>query len=273
MHRLSRSGLETFLRCQRRFQLKHLQKLPWPAPPEGEDLNRHLQNGALFHQFVAQYYLGSRLEFLDVELLPIEVKRWWDAFLKHPPRVPEDGLILVETTFTVPVNRWQLVGRIDLLVQSSEGIHIYDWKTGASRSESDLLNDWQTRLYMLLLWEGYSALGLNALPAGQLAMTYWFARDPGQPITLRADEEWQKSNRESIVQIIDQINARLEDPAKVWPLTDDLRECAVCPFRNYCGRFEAASLAGRPLSEQSGEWEYDVADTVWLEAGLLEPDP
>lgn len=270
MNRLSRLRLETFLRCQRRFQLRYVVNLPWPAPPDEPERVVWQQRGELFHQLVAQYYLGTPVDLVDESVLPDEVRGWWRAFLSRPPAAADSELKLVETTLTVPFAGWQLLGRFDLLVKNNDTIHLFDWKTGFPRPEAALANDWQTRLYMALLWLGHKAIGIDQLPADKLTMSYWYARRPEEAVTFCFERAWHERNVAELESIISQITTRSgEEKEKVWPLTEDLQECAACGYRNYCGRQEAAALAGRVLRDV-GETGLPESDEVEWEEPIRE---
>ncbi len=56
----TQNNLQDFVDCPRRFQLKYLLKMAWPAPiSEPIEENDHLiQLGSQFHQMVHQFFLG-----------------------------------------------------------------------------------------------------------------------------------------------------------------------------------------------------------------------
>ena len=55
---LSQFKLVTFLACQRRFQLRYLQHLPWPATPLPKHVEERMQQGQDFHQLLERHFLG-----------------------------------------------------------------------------------------------------------------------------------------------------------------------------------------------------------------------
>src|SRR5512133_649626 len=81
----SQSSLQDYVDCQRRFDLRYLQRLAWPAAPAEpvREHERHMQRGQRFHRLVQQYLLGVPAEFLarmasadeDEHLL-----QWWQHF-------------------------------------------------------------------------------------------------------------------------------------------------------------------------------------------------
>lgn len=270
---LSRAKLVDFLTCQRRFQLRHLQQLVWPAERLNEPNQAALERGQAFHQLVERHYLGLETPESILNLLDADVRRWWFAFLSHGPKHPPHQSLLAEMSLTVTIAAQTLLGRFDLIAidkNTSPHVHIYDWKTGKPRSAEDLRTDWQTRLYLLLVVAGRDALGLPHLQPEEVAITYWYARQPAQAITLRYDAAMHGRDLADLTAIIHQINNQLaEPPTAVWPLTDNLEACTTCRYKNYCGRFDVPELVERLLGERAlweDELETDEAeatDIVW----------
>ena len=101
--RFSQSGLATFQRCRRRFQLRYLRQLEWPAPvsESEEDWEVDLKRGQLFHQLVQQASMGIDVDGLvaasDDELL----RQWWSNFQLHGPH--RQGRMYTEVELAVPL--------------------------------------------------------------------------------------------------------------------------------------------------------------------------
>lgn len=259
---ISRYKLDTFLRCQRRFQLRFVTELPWPSAPHDAQLEAVLERGKAFHRLLEQHFLG-----LPVVLPPDaddEMRGWWATFRQRPPALP-GGRRFPELALTVPVGEMVLFGRFDLLILGDDGAHLFDWKTERRpRSADTLRDDWQTRLYLAMLAEGAAALG-RALPPEQIALTYWFVRAPEHAVTIRYDADWHRRNWAEISATIGRIARRLVAPHAVWPLTDDWDECRACAYRAYCGR--EVTPVKRPESDAVLESE-DEPTTVTLEPDL-----
>jgi hypothetical protein len=56
----SQASLQDYVDCRRRFQLRYLLELAWPAiqAEPAEDQEMHGQQGELFHRLVQQHQLG-----------------------------------------------------------------------------------------------------------------------------------------------------------------------------------------------------------------------
>lgn len=261
---VSRAGLTDFLACQRRFQLRYLQRLPWPHAPHTAEVKRRLSLGDRFHQLAERHYLGLPIspdwltELENGDEADDTLRRWWQTFLRQRPAVKAEAeRVLPEATLTVPVGRHDLIGRFDLLVLTNAGgVHLYDWKTGRPRSVAALRQDWQTRLYLALVTEGGAALGLPHLQPEQVQLTYWYVQEPDQPRTITYDTAVHEANWREIKQVVADIDARLSDPE--WPLTSDLTTCAACVYRAYCGRFDTPQIV-EDILEERAFWE----DAPW----------
>jgi CRISPR/Cas system-associated exonuclease Cas4 (RecB family) len=251
---VSRAGLTTFQICQRRFQLRYLDRLSWPAVPEDARMEKARIEGERFHQLMHRHFLSLSVS-KEAESYP-ELARWWKIFLSEGPQI-SDGQHLPELTLTVPMGRHLLSGRFDLLVLSREQVHLFDWKTEArARAEGELVTDLQTRLYLALAAEGAPALDRKFGPE-HILMTYWYVNEPAASVTIHYDQAKHVENWKYIGQIVDGINRRLAVEGK-WPLTEDLSACEQCAFQVYCGR--------QTDSFRLNQWESLEDDPI------LEPD-
>ncbi len=258
---LSRARIKSFLACPRQFQLRLLERRPWPRRPLSADQEARLAKGQAFHQIVQRYFAR-----LDTAVPPhdADVNRWWQAFQRCPPPIPAgDGVrLLPEMSLTILVpgfdGRILLTGRFDLLAVSDTAAHIFDWKTGRPRPLSDLRHDWQTRLYLALLAEGGQAVR-QVVPPKQITITYWYAAAPDAPRTIAyaaAEHSRTLADLQAIAAQIEALTGRAE-----WPLTDDLTHCGSCPFQVICGRVSALAASDEPV-----EWEPEPV------AAQLEPE-
>lgn len=262
---LSRNKLNVFEACQRQFQLRYVNRLSWPTAPIPPKIEAAWQKGSIFHRLLEQHFLD-----MPTQLPPeadSDVAAWWSTFKQQPPNLP-NGERFPEFSLTVPVGDHAIFGRFDLLITNPEQAHIFDWKTERKpRPTAELREDWQTRLYLAMLVEGGSALGHTYSPE-QVAITYWFARDPKQSVTIKYDSAEHTKTMAELKAHITQLDRRLESPDGIWPLTENLTTCARCGYRSYCDRNEPA----QPINEYEVEAEREEIpefDTTF--AG--EPEP
>jgi CRISPR/Cas system-associated exonuclease Cas4 (RecB family) len=252
----SRSKLTDFLACQRRFQLRYFRQLPWPAMPIGGRAEAAQRRGQRFHQLIERHFLG--LPVLEETIADEPLRAWWRSFQNTDLSLPE-GRRHTEIGLTIPVGDQLLAGRFDLLIvgqQDGESFaHVYDWKTGQPRTESELRQDWQTRLYCAMLAEGGGAFQEDGRPPRpeHVAITYWHVTEPQAPVIIRYNRAWHLRNWAEIQALVTQISQKGDD--EEWPLTDDWSHCRTCAYQTYCQRQEAGGPGGREIAEDGPVWE------------------
>jgi hypothetical protein len=246
----SRAKLAAFLACQRRFQLRYREQLPWPLPPLDDKGEQARARGERFHQLLHRHFLG--LPITDEMVEGKTVGRWWQTFKKQGPTLPE-GARFPEMSLTVPIGRHLLTGRFDLLIQDSQNTYVFDWKTNAkSRSEADLSVDLQTRLYLALVVEGSAALS-QRVDLEHLSLTYWYVNAPDEGVTIRYNAQAHEKNWAELTAIVEEIDHQLTS-LDILPLTDDLTECARCAYQIYCGRLvNTMNLDEWEMEEETAE--------------------
>ncbi len=266
----SQGSLQDYVDCPRRFQLRYVEQVAWPAPEAEPALEneRHMRLGTAFHRLVHQHRLGIPAELLARTIDDEDLQRWWASYLQHGPTglpSPADP----EVTLSAPLSGYRLLAKLDLLaIDPGRQALVVDWKTLRRRPHrQELAASLQTRVYLYLLmragaqWNG----GQPFLPE-QVEMLYWFANYPHEPERLVYTAARYQADHEYLSTLIQEIAALSDDE---FPLTADLRFCRYCPYRSLCQRgvvagpleeFEQESAAlGRDISldlEQIAEVEY-----------------
>ncbi len=80
----SQASLQDYADCPRRFQLRYLLKIAWPAV-QSEPLQEHerfMRQGERFHRLVQQYFLGLPPEMLAAQTKDPDLALWWENFLQ-----------------------------------------------------------------------------------------------------------------------------------------------------------------------------------------------
>ena len=88
----SQSSLQDYLDCQRRFELRYIQRLSWPAieiEPALEN-ERFLRRGSAFHRLVHQHQIGIPEPALTPYAAEPELASWWEAYLRAAPKLLQD---------------------------------------------------------------------------------------------------------------------------------------------------------------------------------------
>jgi len=247
----SQRSLQDYVDCQRRFQLRYLEQLAWPAI-ETEPLSEHegrMQAGAAFHQLVQRYLVGIPAERLSAMLesgssTSSDLWRWWENFLKFSKIVPIEEQ-LVEATLSAPFHGYRLLAKYDLISwdwqPGSLTVKIYDWKTSLVIPPREWLEGrLQTRVYpFLLVQAGNNIIGTEQVKPEQIEMVYWFAEHPRevQKITYSADQF--RADQEYLHGLVNEIESLTEAD---FHLTADESKCKYCTYRSLCDRGIAAGV-------------------------------
>lgn len=253
---LSQSSLQDYSDCPRRFQLRYLQRLAWPAIESEPALEneRHQRDGLLFHRLVHQHLLGLPAEKVGRLASGPTLRRWWEHYLNdsHLQRLREEASLYPEATLSAALGAFRLIAQYDLIARRGDRLFVYDWKTYRRRPKNEwLATRWQTRLYRALLVQAGAFLLDGVTPAAeQIEMIYWFADFPQEPAhfpytTAQFQRDWS-----ALQTLADEIRSATD-----FPKTEDEQRCLFCVYRSYC---ERGIVAGE--GEEEGEetaWEID----------------
>jgi len=250
----SQSSLQDWSDCARRFQLRYIERLDWPAE-ESEpalDTERRQAQGELFHRLVQQRFLGVPLDLLSATAAPADVARWWRNFVGE---FRSEGGHFPELVLSASLAGHRLAAKYDLI--SIEGDHavIYDWKTYAKRPRDEwMLARWQTRVYRCLLVLAGARLNQGKpFAAEQVEMVYWFTEFPAQPARFRYDEGQYRRDRSVLEKVLIEISA-----ATNFPLTEDVTRCRYCTYRSYCNRGARAGELPEGEEGTAAEVRFDI---------------
>jgi CRISPR/Cas system-associated exonuclease Cas4 (RecB family) len=245
----SQASLQDYVDCPRRFQLRHLLRLDWPAPESEPALEseRHLRQGMAFHRLLHQYMLGIAPERLSSAVAGEDLRRWWRNFLATPPPVlPAErhpGMThYPEVTLSAPLGQHRLVAKYDLVaVRAGEQAGafqgtIVDWKTSRKRPRRRWLAErLQTRVYPYLLVRAGSHLNAGRqFQPEHVEMAYWFADFPNQLECFSYDVHRYEEDEAYLVSLVEEIENLGKD--EDFPLTARERRCTYCRYRSLCRR-------------------------------------
>lgn len=229
MIQLTQSKIVTWQRCKRCFQLQYVDGNDWPKEPISADLSAVMEQGEIFHMLAAQSYLLEDSFAFDSAELEDPIGRWWEQFQTQKPQPKQGQKVRIESTLTAGITpHVKLLGRLDLLFLGGDELAIFDWKTGKSRSENDLKSDWQTRIYLALLAQSRPILGLESLPFKALSITYWYPRDPQNPVKIQYDEAWHETNWGELLKIATEIENQLRSAQESPTFASRLPGCNRC---------------------------------------------
>jgi CRISPR/Cas system-associated exonuclease Cas4 (RecB family) len=234
----SQGSLRDFLACPRRFQLRYIERMVWPAVEAEPYLEReaHLKRGALFHRLAEQKLKGIPSNALAPLAQASGLTEWWTAFLQFEDQLPA-GESLAETTLTARLGKHTLLAKYDLIIRGTDDkLNIFDWKTTSIRQKTEVLrDDIQTRLYLLL-----ASITHPGIQPKDISMTYWFGAFPGSPEHIPYSTGQQQRDQTDILDLVDGI---AQAPRESFILTPDERACHFCVYRSYCERGTDAGIS------------------------------
>ena len=255
----SQSSLQDYVDCARRFQLRYLERLSYPAVEAEPSLEneKHQQEGEYFHRLVQQYLIGIPGEQIAKLANTVNLQRWWESFLQDFRSLEDFGSLYPEITLSAPLGKFRLLAKYDLISISEGKAIIYDWKTYRKRPRNEwLAARMQTRVYRALLVNAGAHLN-NGQPfePEQIEMIYWFADFPNEPARFPYSAAHYKRDWDTFTKLVDEITS-----ASNYPLTDDRQKCAYCTYRSYCERGIRAGDADQadPQGEMEAEELFDV---------------
>ena len=259
---LSQSALSAFARCERRFYLRYVRRLEWPAPLTGseQEWERSLRRGERFHLLVQQDALGLPADEIVRASGDAELAAWWERYRRHPPPPPEGPRIALHAELELEVSLAggrRLVARFDRLeVSGGPGgarLDIVDWKTGAPAPRERLERSWQTSVYRFVALEAAPSLAPGPVAAEGIRFVYWQSALPERPVVLHYDGEQHEEARRRIESSAAQIEEGLEKGEEAFPRTEDIGACRHCPYRSYCARGREAGPGLDFDAEEEGE--------------------
>ncbi len=278
--RFSQGSLQDYVDCARRFQLRYVRRLRWPAIQVSPALEseQQLQRGAAFHRLIHRHLLGIAVERLSDYVTDPLLRQWWQGYLETAPSdLP--GSRYPEVTLSAPVGHFRLVAQYDLVaVHQGERAVIVDWKTSHRRPDRATLRQrLQTRVYPYLLVRAGELLNAGqSLRPEQLSMVYWFANFPALPEWYHYNDEKYSSDHDLLSSLIAEIAGRIEewDPDTLLPSTDHRRTCRYCEYRSLCRRGVAAGLlrerppsSADPVADGMFEFEFDFEQIAEVDFG------
>lgn len=251
----SQQNLQDYLDCPRRFYLRHVEHLAWPAVESEPVLEqeRRMQLGHDFHMLVQQRLSGIPADALRDSIQGEELQRWWMHFEALDLDL-DNQKSFVEEALSVPLAGYRLLAKPDLLLIDTNGrIQIYDWKT--SRSEPDrsrLLKRAQSIVYPYVIARCSRELtGSDLADPADIRMTYWFPEHPALTVTFDYSPGRYSSDEQWLSGLINEIASL--DGRDQYPKTDNIRMCKFCNYRSLCDRGDKAGSSEDDLQAASDD--------------------
>lgn len=274
----SQASLQDYEDCHRRFQLRYLLRLAWPAIPAEPiiDNEQHLQMGSQFHRLVQQYLLDLPVEQLSPLAGQGDLQRWWENYLEYTPTLPGPEEVspakpLAEISLSTQFEGNRLVAKYDALMisgsESNKLATIFDWKTYRKLpSRQWLASRLQTRLYPFLFVQAGRFLNQgNVISPDQIEMVYWFANYPAQPERFPYSSARYEEDRVYLSSLIEDIATREEQD---FNLTPHIERCRFCVYRSLCQR----GVQAGSIEQMAPDWAPDIEAAEAVSDGDLDLD-
>lgn len=236
---LSQSSLQDFHDCPRRFQLKVIDKIPWPAPylEPLSQLEKATNLGNSFHRLCQQYFSGIDSISILKNISDPDLKLLFDNFIPFADQLQSEELFS-EIILGTPFSGHQLVAKFDLVLKTDDGNYeIYDWKTAAKKpSRTHLSQRYQTFLYPYIM----AKAGKGLFKSGQLSpemisMTYFYPLSSDPEEIFPYSNSMYSEHTDKLTRVISEIDGMV-DSGKPFPLTENIDQCQRCVYRSLCER-------------------------------------
>ncbi len=249
----SQGSLQDYVDCPKRFYLRYVRRLAWPAL-EAEPVlenERYMLQGQRFHTLVHQSLLGVPTQVLDRMAEDPDLAVWWRNIQSALPGLKSEAAGLYpEVGLRAVVGEYVLTARCDLVIRRSDGrLQIFDWKTSQNRTRRErLAHRLQTCVYpYLLVRDGVYLNGGRPVQPEQVEMIYWFTRYPGQPERFAYDQNQLQADQERLQALIAEIASL--DEAGFTPSSQS-GQSKYCLYRSFC---EHGVKAGNFFERQEDE--------------------
>ena len=241
-HPLSASGLKSFLTCKRQFYYKYIAKIKEHEQPQ--DLSRERDIGNRLHAAMEKIYMArdhydsvseiktAMSKALDEQDACDGMERYVEAlwieklapfYINEIERFRQGCCVAYhEKDGEKIIQGIQLVGRIDRIDRTLDGLEVLDYKTGnfadttSQPKEGDV--DYQLAVY-----------GLLAQEFGEVKRCGFYDLKTGKIVY----EQFLEEKIEKLCNILSEL-ARQKTWS--WELCDDLKHCRYCPYALLCQR-------------------------------------
>jgi hypothetical protein len=248
----SQNSLQNYIDCKRRFYLKEIQQLQWPAlesePTRMQEERTAL--GAEFHLLCNQYFSGVPETAIRDSINSPEILKWWNAFISlglqpAPHLQPEKAI-------TVPFLNYRLTVHYDLLIANQDDHYfIYDWKTNLKQPQRATLGErLQTIIYPLVLQMFCETINPGNSRPENISMIYWYPVFPEHPIEFQYDQAKYTSQKLNLTNLLTEIT---RNESEDFTLTEKLTHCNFCQYRSFCNRGDKAGKFTEETDDFSNE--------------------
>ncbi|MCE1254914.1 MAG: PD-(D/E)XK nuclease family protein [Anaerolineae bacterium] len=236
----SQSSIQDYLDCPRRFELRYVLKIRWPAPITEPviEYEHHVEQGLQFHQMVQQFVNNLPLELIFAGATDPDLQTWWNNFIASAPIASYSGKKYPEYRLSIPFEGHRLVAQYDLVLadEKTGSAVIFDWKTSRVHPKKEFMAlRAQSIIYPFVLAE--AGLPSFMIQPEKIKMIYWYPNFPDKPDIISYDI---KRHQHTAAILKDTISNILDTDQGSFLLTTDTRRCQFCNYRSLCSRGEKA---------------------------------
>jgi len=253
----SQSSLQEYSDCPRRFQLRYLEKLHWPAVETEPvlDNERRQVEGQTFHLLIQQYLLGLPSAQISQLAGSPNLDLWWQNFRSSDFKI-KGYAQYPELPLSCPIGEYRLLAKYDLVaINPLQKALIFDWKTYTKRPRDEwMISRWQTRVYRSLLVK--AGIHLNddrSIDPNLIEMIYWYADFPNEPARFTYNAQQFSRDWSAIEKLVDEISSSTE-----FSMTDDENLCRFCQYRSYCERGTQAGILDKETPEAESDNDSEI---------------
>ncbi len=261
---VSKTALNVFDRCERKFWLRYGEDLNWPGAASQLTASREeqMRKGKLFHDLIEQEAAGVEVQDFIKDSGEEEIKEWWKNYKEFAPVIGDDDLVFTETQLQMIVDEVLVLARYDRIIIRPDGSAlIVDWKTvdHPEQNMGRLRLDWQTVIYPIVLKKCFSALpGMSGLELSNVAFMYWYAGSPEDPVLFELSDQDILAYEEKLGSALDQIVPRLK--RNDYSKTAILKRCEDCPYAVLCDRLDVPEDGDAEMTEAEFLEDFELFD-------------
>lgn len=242
LHPLSASGLKSFLSCKRQFYYKYIEKIKEHEQPQ--DLSKERDIGNALHNALERVYAGtnhydSALQIKEAltkvldenhpkDVMERYTKHLWieklDPFYHNEIERFNEGVRVAyhEKEARAVVEHIELIGRIDRIDETVDGLEVLDYKTGqyadTKHEPKEEDTDYQLPIYALLSQE-----------FGRISRCGYYDLQNG---TI----QYEQFLEEKIAKLRELLQHLAEQKQWNWEMCDELKHCRYCTYATLCQR-------------------------------------
>ncbi len=233
----SQKNLQDYVDCHRRFQLKYLLKMEWPAPRTEPILEAEQQMllGQRFHELMQQSFIGIPIKELEASIDDPILQLWWNNFQDRFGGSFQ-GQLFPEHILMCKIDGLNFIAKYDLVqIKPDSTVIIYDWKTTQFPPRLELIKRrLQSRVYPTLFILGASSfLSCPDFSVSNLQMIYWYPNFPELSLVIPTDDNKYNEDLAYIRELVKEIEGK---DSTSFELTNEVKRCKYCNYRSLCDR-------------------------------------